>query len=254
MDVSQGRVSSPSSSPECCPYSIVPVQDQVASLFGVPLLLHRRRHPSFTLDLLKICRSSAALTHCLSALRHRDLSLAIWAPNRSYAVPERYCFYKTALFLEHVIPRRQRSALIAHADCWRRSRGRCGALKEEELEHHVVEMLRVIKGGQPACGPRVNPGLLETTVADENTQQGMARVELIVFAVLMAGSLVLLTNEALAKASPEEMVGMVEALRFLEQLDKYYSQMARPRFGRSVPTSFRRRPSIMSPGEDDRER
>ncbi|XP_070394269.1 uncharacterized protein [Dermacentor albipictus] len=43
----------------------------------------------------------------------------------------------------------------------------------------------------------------------------------------------------LARADPEEVGGnVVEALRLLEHLDKYYSHVNRPRFGRSVPVRF----------------
>ncbi|CAG2165273.1 unnamed protein product [Oppiella nova] len=38
--------------------------------------------------------------------------------------------------------------------------------------------------------------------------------------------------EVSSKPNMDEVANMAEAIRYLEQLDKYYSQVARPRFGK----------------------
>ncbi|KAI1280810.1 hypothetical protein HDE_13325 [Halotydeus destructor] len=48
--------------------------------------------------------------------------------------------------------------------------------------------------------------------------------------------LVTMTTVVKGRPSSSEVENVAEALRYLEQIDKYYSQMARPRFGRSVHT------------------
>ncbi|XP_077524743.1 uncharacterized protein LOC144136358 isoform X2 [Amblyomma americanum] len=67
---------------------------------------------------------------------------------------------------------------------------------------------------------------------------------------LLVGLLVLQMTAVLARADPEEVGGNVlEALRLLEHLDKYYSHVNRPRFGRSVPVRFSAG-SMSSPSEE----
>uniref|UniRef100_T1JM02 Neuropeptide F n=1 Tax=Strigamia maritima TaxID=126957 RepID=T1JM02_STRMM len=43
---------------------------------------------------------------------------------------------------------------------------------------------------------------------------------------------------AQATSGPDQAVSMTEALKYLQALDKYYSQVARPRFGRSLPMRY----------------
>ncbi|XP_076322107.1 uncharacterized protein LOC143231457 [Tachypleus tridentatus] len=53
--------------------------------------------------------------------------------------------------------------------------------------------------------------------------------------------LLLLVSEpilVLARPSHEDVSNIVDTLRYLESLEKYYSQLARPRFGRSLDKSF----------------
>ncbi|GFR26775.1 hypothetical protein TNCT_536061 [Trichonephila clavata] len=45
---------------------------------------------------------------------------------------------------------------------------------------------------------------------------------------------VTLPEEGRANPSMEDGINVAEAIRYLEQLDKYYSQIARPRYGRSI--------------------
>lgn len=40
---------------------------------------------------------------------------------------------------------------------------------------------------------------------------------------------VIISHEASSRPNPEEITNMANALRYLEELDKIYSQMARPR-------------------------
>ncbi|XP_053206548.1 neuropeptide F-like [Panonychus citri] len=55
------------------------------------------------------------------------------------------------------------------------------------------------------------------------------------YAFILAVTVILnLSQQASARPNMDEMANMAEALRYLEKLDKYYSQMARPRFGRSI--------------------
>ncbi|XP_015786552.1 neuropeptide F [Tetranychus urticae] len=56
-----------------------------------------------------------------------------------------------------------------------------------------------------------------------------------VYAFILVVTIVLnLSQQASARPNIDEMANMAEALRYLEKLDKYYSQIARPRFGRSI--------------------
>ncbi|XP_054161898.1 neuropeptide F-like [Oppia nitens] len=50
------------------------------------------------------------------------------------------------------------------------------------------------------------------------------------------------------KPNMDEVANMAEAIRYLEQLDKYYSQVARPRFGKR---SLRNLLKISSNGNGD---
>ncbi|XP_037573981.1 neuropeptide F-like [Dermacentor silvarum] len=68
---------------------------------------------------------------------------------------------------------------------------------------------------------------------------GKGRIVATMSLALLVGLLVLQMTAVLARADPEEVGGnVVEALRLLEHLDKYYSHVNRPRFGRSVPVRF----------------
>lgn len=51
------------------------------------------------------------------------------------------------------------------------------------------------------------------------------------FALMVFVTMSLLANAPVAEARPgqSEVENMAEALRYLEEIDKYYSQMARPR-------------------------
>lgn len=50
------------------------------------------------------------------------------------------------------------------------------------------------------------------------------------YAFILAVTVILnLSQQASARPNMDEMANMAEALRYLEKLDKYYSQMARPR-------------------------
>lgn len=72
--------------------------------------------------------------------------------------------------------------------------------------------------------------------------------------VLLVGLLVLQLGSVLARADPEEVGGnVVDALRLLGHLDKYYSHVNRPRFGRSVPARFSGG-SVSSSASDEYER
>ncbi|XP_074593599.1 neuropeptide F-like [Brevipalpus obovatus] len=50
----------------------------------------------------------------------------------------------------------------------------------------------------------------------------------LVFAILLSN-----TQQVSSRPNEEYSRDMAKALQYLEQLDRYYSQMARPRFGRS---------------------
>lgn len=68
---------------------------------------------------------------------------------------------------------------------------------------------------------------------------GKGRIVATMSLALLVGLLVLQMTAVLARADPEEVGGnVVEALRLLGHLDKYYSHVNRPRFGRSVPVRF----------------
>ncbi|XP_037278708.1 uncharacterized protein LOC119171920 [Rhipicephalus microplus] len=68
---------------------------------------------------------------------------------------------------------------------------------------------------------------------------GRSRMAVTMSLALLVALLVLQMTAVLARADPEEVGGnVVEALRLLEHLDKYYSHVNRPRFGRSVPVRF----------------
>lgn len=45
----------------------------------------------------------------------------------------------------------------------------------------------------------------------------------------MVSVIVLIVPEASGRPNMDEVANMAEAIRYLEQLDKYYSQVARPR-------------------------
>ncbi|XP_035211026.1 neuropeptide F-like isoform X3 [Stegodyphus dumicola] len=64
----------------------------------------------------------------------------------------------------------------------------------------------------------------------------MSKLGIFLFAFSMVVALLVVSLPAGTRASPniDEAANMAEALRYLEQIDKYYSQMARPRYGRSV--------------------
>ncbi|XP_054707280.1 neuropeptide F-like [Uloborus diversus] len=62
----------------------------------------------------------------------------------------------------------------------------------------------------------------------------MNKLGLFLFAGTLVVALLVITLPEGTKANMDEAANMVEALRVLEQLDKYYSQIARPRFGRSI--------------------
>lgn len=56
------------------------------------------------------------------------------------------------------------------------------------------------------------------------------QTQLVLCAVLAAIAIAaLLAPSVSARPSSSEVENMAEALRYLEQIDKYYSQMARPR-------------------------
>ncbi|KFM78960.1 hypothetical protein X975_26080, partial [Stegodyphus mimosarum] len=59
----------------------------------------------------------------------------------------------------------------------------------------------------------------------------MNKLGIFLFAVSMVVALLVVSLPAGTRASPniDEAANMAEALRYLEQIDKYYSQMARPR-------------------------
>ena len=57
-----------------------------------------------------------------------------------------------------------------------------------------------------------------------------SRLGSILCALFVALSLIaVLTPQVAARPNMDEMANMAEALRYLEQLDKYYSKVARPR-------------------------
>ncbi|RWS04125.1 hypothetical protein B4U79_10376, partial [Dinothrombium tinctorium] len=56
------------------------------------------------------------------------------------------------------------------------------------------------------------------------------RMKLCGFALIVAFTmLIVYTKPTSGRPNVDEMVDMAEALRYLEKLDKYYSQIARPR-------------------------
>ncbi|XP_047738188.1 neuropeptide F isoform X2 [Hyalella azteca] len=60
------------------------------------------------------------------------------------------------------------------------------------------------------------------------------KVPVSVSAVLVLSVVLSLLSGTLVDARPEpaQLVAMADALKYLHQLDKYYSQVARPRFGK----------------------
>lgn len=82
---------------------------------------------------------------------------------------------------------------------------------------------------------------------------GKSRMVVTMSLALLVALLVLQMTAVLARADPEEVGGnVVEALRLLGHLDKYYSHVSRPRFGRSVPVRFAG--GSMSSSSDEYER
>lgn len=56
------------------------------------------------------------------------------------------------------------------------------------------------------------------------------QVHICFFAVVLAMSLIVIMSPTVScRPNSNEVENMAEALRYLEQIDKYYSQMARPR-------------------------
>ncbi|XP_042870457.1 neuropeptide F-like isoform X2 [Penaeus japonicus] len=63
----------------------------------------------------------------------------------------------------------------------------------------------------------------------------MCRVSQVCAAVVVVVVLVAATDlvaVAEAKPDPSQLANMAEALKYLQELDKYYSQVSRPRFGK----------------------
>ncbi|XP_027221822.1 neuropeptide F isoform X2 [Penaeus vannamei] len=63
----------------------------------------------------------------------------------------------------------------------------------------------------------------------------MCRVSQMWAAVVVVVVLVVATDlgaVAEAKPDPSQLANMAEALKYLQELDKYYSQVSRPRFGK----------------------
>ncbi|XP_046390053.1 neuropeptide F isoform X2 [Ischnura elegans] len=51
-------------------------------------------------------------------------------------------------------------------------------------------------------------------------------------ALILLGIATELWSPAEAKPDPSQLAAMADALKYLQELDKYYSQVARPRFGK----------------------
>ncbi|XP_015904547.1 neuropeptide F-like [Parasteatoda tepidariorum] len=64
----------------------------------------------------------------------------------------------------------------------------------------------------------------------------MGKLGVFAFAITITVALVVLSLPDGSRANPhmEDDMEMAEALHLLEKLDKYYSQIARPRYGRSL--------------------
>ncbi|KAG8181742.1 hypothetical protein JTE90_028280 [Oedothorax gibbosus] len=75
----------------------------------------------------------------------------------------------------------------------------------------------------------------------------MGKLGMLVFSVTMVVALIVMTlpREGMANPSLEEGLDVAEAIRFLEKLDKYYSQIARPRYGRSTDSHRKSFPMAM---------
>ncbi|XP_055946227.1 neuropeptide F-like [Argiope bruennichi] len=72
----------------------------------------------------------------------------------------------------------------------------------------------------------------------------MGKFSIILFTITVVAILIVVTLPESGKANPslEDGINVAEAIRYLEKLDKYYSQIARPRYGRS--TDFHKRSAL----------
>ncbi|KAA0194933.1 hypothetical protein HAZT_HAZT008472 [Hyalella azteca] len=73
--------------------------------------------------------------------------------------------------------------------------------------------------------------LLPQDLANNSTMVSVQKVPVSVSAVLVLSVVLSLLSGTLVDARPEpaQLVAMADALKYLHQLDKYYSQVARPR-------------------------
>ncbi|XP_076329178.1 uncharacterized protein LOC143235168 [Tachypleus tridentatus] len=62
--------------------------------------------------------------------------------------------------------------------------------------------------------------------------------------ILLTILLTLGPNTIFARPSHDEVSNMADALRYLESLEKYYSQVARPRYGRSLKRNYGTRSEV----------
>nr|ANO53985.1 NPF [Limulus polyphemus] len=64
------------------------------------------------------------------------------------------------------------------------------------------------------------------------------------FSILLVFLLIFGPTTIFARPSHDEVSNMADAIRYLESLEKYYSQVARPRFGRSLNRNFGTRSDV----------